>query len=140
MGRRVYTHKGEFVWKYCFGEQPSEQNRIYTDLGIGKYHEYDDRDRLALSRKDIEKLANMVKPMRPLLAEFLNTEHRILHPIGKTKVIGISCGDNESLMAKFKKRNADILFHLMCYHYVMAGRKFFRQHKASRVMNLYGEF
>ena len=34
MGRRVYE-SGEFVWKYVFGVQPSEQYRIAKEFGIG---------------------------------------------------------------------------------------------------------
>jgi hypothetical protein len=34
MGRRVYED-GNYVWKYVFGEQPSEQGRISTEYGIG---------------------------------------------------------------------------------------------------------
>jgi hypothetical protein len=34
MGRRIYED-GNFVWKYVFAEQPSEQGRLYHDYGIG---------------------------------------------------------------------------------------------------------
>lgn len=36
MGRRVYEQNtDEFVWKYAFGRQPSEQYRISDELGLG---------------------------------------------------------------------------------------------------------
>lgn len=38
MGRRVYEEvTGEFVWKYVFGGQDSEQGRIQSELGVGGY-------------------------------------------------------------------------------------------------------
>ncbi|MFO8109720.1 MAG: hypothetical protein R6U17_04240 [Thermoplasmata archaeon] len=38
MGRTVCDLvSGEFVWKYVFGEQASEQYRIYEELGVGTY-------------------------------------------------------------------------------------------------------
>lgn len=36
MGRSIYCD-GEFVWKYAFGAQSSEQYRIFEELGIGEY-------------------------------------------------------------------------------------------------------
>lgn len=149
MGRRVYNQKGDFVWKYVFGAQPSEQFRIAEELGIGRYRNREEQNKsprakygdvLMLSRKDIQTLEQTVKPMRPLLADFLHTEHRMLHPIGKTKCMGISGQDHESLMKTFKKRNEDILFHLMCYHYVKVGKTFFQKHPRSKTMNCFGEY
>ena len=96
MGRRIYTQKGEFVWKYVFGEQSSEQYRIAEELGIGRYRnrEIENKrdpygDMLSLSRKDVETLANTVKPMRKLLADYLRAERKITHPIGNSKMKGI---------------------------------------------------
>lgn len=37
MGRRVYEkNTEEFVWKYCFAEQESEQYRIAKEIGVGE--------------------------------------------------------------------------------------------------------
>jgi len=57
MGRYVYE-SGNFVWKYAFGEQPSEQSRIAKELGIGKVWEEDDEsgDVLQLKKQDADKL------------------------------------------------------------------------------------
>lgn len=47
MGRSVYCN-GEFVWKYVFASQNSEQYRIYEELGIGEY----ERDRKVLAEEN----------------------------------------------------------------------------------------
>jgi hypothetical protein len=37
MGRRIYDIDGEYVWKYTFGRQPSEMDRISNEMKIGEY-------------------------------------------------------------------------------------------------------
>ena len=62
MGRRVYED-GNFVWKYVFGVQSSEQDRINKEFGIGEYeYEYDDYiDYLSLSINDIPALESILE-------------------------------------------------------------------------------
>lgn len=59
MGRRIYdTQTGDFIWKYVFAIQDSEQCRIYDELEIGEY-EYNEEtglDFLTLTRSDIPAL------------------------------------------------------------------------------------
>ena len=65
MGRRIYED-GNFVWKYAFGYQPSEQHRIYDEFNIGKLEfdeEYPDCDYLTLNIKDIPALQNIINNM-----------------------------------------------------------------------------
>lgn len=143
MGRSVSDQKGEFVWKYVFAEQASEQCRIYEDLAIGKYRDRESEnvspgrkwgDLLMLSRKDLERLAQIVKPMRRLLADFLREQRKVFKggcaPMDEAK----------SLYTSFKQRNPDVLFHLMCYRYVKAGCKHFAKYPKSKTWNCYGEF
>lgn len=62
MGRRVYED-GNFVWKYVFGVQPSEQDRINKEFGIGEYeYENDDCfDYLSLSINDVPALEKILE-------------------------------------------------------------------------------
>jgi hypothetical protein len=65
LGRYVYEkYSGEFVWKYYFAKQASEQYRIAEELGIGKI-EYEPEgfygDYLYLKREDIPKLKKWLK-------------------------------------------------------------------------------
>ena len=65
MGRRIYED-GNFVWKYAFGYQPSEQHRIYDEFSIGELEfdeEYPDCDYLTLNIKDIPALQNIINNM-----------------------------------------------------------------------------
>ena len=62
MGRRIYEN-GNFVWKYVFGAQPSEQYRIYEQFGIGEYEEdeqCDSLDYLTLTTEDISDLEEIL--------------------------------------------------------------------------------
>lgn len=57
MGRRVYEQKtGDFVWKYLFAKQGSEQSRITEELGIGTIAYANDYDVLTLTQEDRRKL------------------------------------------------------------------------------------
>ncbi|MEO0826802.1 MAG: hypothetical protein AAFX95_22985 [Cyanobacteria bacterium J06639_16] len=80
MGRYItceISGRSQNVWKYAFGDQPSEMYRIYEELGIGEYHpvrfkssedgtgwiyeylsDYEgaERDILILNRSDLGKL------------------------------------------------------------------------------------
>lgn len=88
------------VYKYAFGDQPSEMYRISTELGIGEYHlikyayndedeEYDEAptieyideqseevegDILILVRSDIEKLNEQIKILQTELEVNKSTE------------------------------------------------------------------
>jgi hypothetical protein len=93
MGRYIGCKIGdeyETVWKYGFGVQDSEMNRISTELGIGEYHMvrhvYDeseeddgedvkyeyvseehmdvDGDVLILTRSDIERLEMQIQSLK----------------------------------------------------------------------------
>lgn len=57
MGRLVYEDEN-FVWKYAFARQGSEQYRIANELGIGEYTELLDQpiDQLYLTYQDIPSL------------------------------------------------------------------------------------
>lgn len=61
MGRHVYEiNTGEWIWKYSFAEQNSEQSRIAEELHVGEmeYPEPDEfyGDRLYIRKQDIQKL------------------------------------------------------------------------------------
>lgn len=67
MGRRIYDlETGDFIWKYVFAIQDSEQCRVYEELGIGEltYDEETNYDYLTLNRSDI-----------PALEEYLADHH-----------------------------------------------------------------
>ena len=143
MGRRVYDQKGEFVWKYVFAEQSSEQIRIAEELGIGKYRNREDEnvsrsrqygDLLMLSRKDINTLASTIKPLRRQLAVFIRAERKCFGPKGMAPM-----DDAKKLYTEAKAKNPDILFHLMCNAYMKRGRNFFKKNPKSRMWNCYGE-
>ena len=100
MGRHIECKIGgnyEMVWKYGFGVQDSEMNRISTELGIGEYHliryvenesqegeegvnyEYvpedqtdGDGDILILSRSDVEKLEVQIQSLKKVDASNTN--------------------------------------------------------------------
>lgn len=143
MGRRVYNQKGEFVWKYVFGAQDSEQGRIADELGIGRYRNrelnatpnYQFGDLLMLSRKDIEKLVYTIKPLRRQIASFMRKERAVYGKAGSAPM-----GKARDLYAEAKAQNKDILFHLMCHYYTRSGKQFFKAHPHSKTMNCYGEF
>ena len=62
MGRCIYEN-GNFVWKYVFGAQSSEQYRIYEQFGIGEYEEDeqdDSLDYLTLTTEDISDLEEIL--------------------------------------------------------------------------------
>ena len=66
MGRRIYEN-GNFVWKYVFACQPSEQHRIYDEFNIGEFEfdeEYPDWDYLTLNIKDIPALQNILNNIK----------------------------------------------------------------------------
>jgi len=142
MGRAVYDHKGEFIWKYVFGKQDSEQYRITQDLAIGKYSDRNGNvspsrkygDLLMLSRKDIEKLAYTIKPLRRQIASLMRAERKCFGTKGMA-----SFKDVDILYAEARAKNPDIIFHTMCHRFVKKGRLFFKNNPKSKVMNCYGE-
>ena len=63
MGRHIYENRtGDHVWKYWFARQPSEQCRIYTEIGMGSYRESTWGDILTLycSLQTVSKLRQHV--------------------------------------------------------------------------------
>lgn len=56
MGRIIY-HEDRFVYKYFFGEQPSEQMRVPEELGIGRVvREGMDGDTIVIPRAEVVRL------------------------------------------------------------------------------------
>lgn len=61
MGRRIY-HEDNFVWKYAFARQSSEQSRIANELNIGEItSQTSDGDVLTLNISDVPKLKKVLE-------------------------------------------------------------------------------
>ena len=140
MGRRIYDQNGDFVWKYVFAEQASEQSRVVTHLRIGKLTAMPDNDILRLTRKDVEKLDKALKPKRGLLARFYREERNIYTKKDGMPYKTAGFDDAKNFYAEMRKLDSDILFWLMCRHFVRHAKKFFKAHAKIRVLKLYGEY
>lgn len=138
MGRRIYDQKGEFVYKYVFGEQPSEQRRVVTDLGIGKLQDNEYGDIVTLTRKDVEKLDRLIE--RDLLAQFYREERNIYTKKNGCNYRTATFDDAKSFYARMRDLDSNILFWLMCRHFVKHAKKFFKANAKVRVLKLYGEY
>jgi hypothetical protein len=78
MGRCVIEQKtGEYVWKYVFAEQASEQAGIAGAVGVGKVVFQDNSDVLVLKQED-----------RKRLEDYLNEEIPFKIGCGEYKTIG----------------------------------------------------
>jgi hypothetical protein len=139
MGRHIYDHKGNWVWKYAFGGQASEQCRVFEHLGIGKYRSTDSyvreryHDKLSLSRKDLERLKVWLKPRRKRLADF----YRDYRNVFKKGTMGRSATFDD--VRAMEARWPDIYFPAMCNRFVRDGKRFFKKNPRSRQWHLYGE-
>jgi hypothetical protein len=135
MGRHIYDHKSNWVWKYAFGGQASEQYRVHEELGIGKYRSTDSysrhryQDKLSLSRVDLERLKIWVKPHRQRIANYIRDSRRVF------KGGSASFPDVKAM----ELRHPDIYFYAMCNRFVKYGKKFFKENPRSRQWHLYGE-
>jgi hypothetical protein len=138
MGRCIYDSHGEFVYKYIFAEQASEQSRIVNDLRIGKLQSRSDDDIVTLTRKDIEKLNAKVQSKRSLLAKFYKEERKTFK--GKPGFKTADMKDAKSLYTRMRAVDPDVLFWLMCHYFVKHGNRFFKSNAKARVLKLFGEY
>lgn len=136
MGRRVYDQDGEFVWKYVFAAQSSEQSRIAFDLELGSVRGGADGDTLTLSKKDVQKLASMVRDKVKAICSFRREQRKLVEPGG----FGIKIDVFDAFMNEWREKEPDILFWSMCLAYVRHARKMFRVHPNRRTARFYGEY
>jgi|GEM_PF-6145714 len=93
MGRYIYCD-GEYVWKYVFARQSSEQGRIYEELGLGSYSYDDYGDSLTLTMDDVPALKEYLKSRNfdQLFKEFIELpqqyEGQTLYHDSEGNVIG----------------------------------------------------
>lgn len=121
MGRRVYEND-EFVWKYVFAEQDSEQCRIANDLNIGKITYHGDYDCLTLSISDVEKLEKVLEEATDYKAA--NEEYnRLLEPYEK----GVPYEDYKRINQRARELCYDIYFYQMIEAYIKYMKKTYEE-------------
>jgi hypothetical protein len=140
MGR--YIHElttGKFVWKYVVAEQPSEQERLHIEYGLGRYRWGDGGDILILDRdSDIPKLHELADEFRPTVEAFdRETEPcwDTLEFAGDT-VQGLPLnGPKHDLYEEIRRRYPDVHFKAM----VVAMSDFAKEHPELEELRFEGE-
>jgi len=142
MGRMVYDQNGDFIWKYTFAKQGSEQYRIAEELKIGTRKEDEDEsgDVLSLSKKDLAKLTIVMLPKRKAIAKFFKAERNTFKKEVGSQFKTASMENMDKLYGEAQKYLPDTCFWIMCHHYLKHGLKFFRHYPKVRLMKCYGEY
>lgn len=126
MGRRVYERgTGEFIWKYAFAEQDSEQYRIPQEIGVGKHlpRKYDDV--VVIQKKEIPLLEQYLteKNADEKIREFeLFLEDNVYtydyDEEGNVSYVGIPAGKIDAINNWKKENCPDIRFYQMIEAYI----------------------
>lgn len=77
MGRHIYeTTTGEWVWRYAFAEQSSEQSRIVRELGVGQHFGDELGDTVLIQRDELPVLERWLKARLPSVGEWSSAKTR----------------------------------------------------------------
>jgi hypothetical protein len=155
MGRYVYE-SGNFVWKYVFAGQNSEQSKIAEELQIGTCEEGEEPDDegngfygdiLTLDREDIPKLEaylkdtfEPVKEHETVLREGIKRKDILKCYHAQSKLFnGYRCNDKfpeKRINTAIKEVFPDIYFWAMIEAYI----KYMKKHKDQSSFSFEGEF
>jgi len=141
MGRRIYDNTGEFVWKYSFGSQPSEMNRITQEFHIGKYYTVEkegwQEGKLKLNRSDVKKLRNLVTTHQSIVDTVNRTTEGVYNKDGLAeyeKIKEVEADLNKSLQI------GSIYFFPMCKVIMDKAEDYFLMNVKRRIYTLNDEF
>lgn len=132
MGRRIYCGE-DFVWKYAFGKQSSEQYRVAEELGIGRIVNVSDYgDTLILSKEDIPALEEYLEEKE---YGAIKAEYDLIH-INHGSDGWIQLGsDLDKELNAFSDREPDFYFLAMIDRFI----KYMKEHPERTVFEFDGE-
>lgn len=131
MGRRVYE-KGNFVWKYVFAKQNSEQFKIAEVFGIGEITKRGEGgDTLRLEKFDISSLEKALKPH----LKSMETFNEFCLAVSSDGWVNV---EQDKVIDSWMKENRfyDIYFWSMVKAYI----KYMKGHPKRRVFYFEGEY
>lgn len=117
MGRYVYENN-EYVWKYEFAKQASEQCRIAEEFNIGHIRFFDYEDHLTLHINDVEKLEKVLEEATDFELA-VKERDKAFEPYEK----GIPFDVYDKIDAKAKENCNDIHFYRMIKAYIKHMKK-----------------
>lgn len=133
----------EPIWKYAFAEQPSEQRRIVSEIGVGYMSFRDMSDILTIenTEQNIKKLEEFVENHRDTIdqfEQFMENEvyERRYNDEGNVEFVGIPFEKTDLIEQWKENHDDDIRFYQMVETYL----DYMKEHEDRDFFNFEGEY